>query len=47
MKTKSDYFYEALKNNPEEVIKWAEAEIKEYKKLIKLIKNGLQTKTKS
>ena len=27
-----------MKNNPEEIIEWAEAEIKKYKKLIKIIK---------
>jgi len=33
--------FEALKNNPQEIIEWCENEIKEYKKLIKLIKNNL------
>ena len=36
--SEADNMYSALKDNPEEIIKWAEAEIKEYKKLIKLIK---------
>lgn len=40
MNTKSNNFYNALKNNPEEIIKWCESEIKEYEKLIKLIKKG-------
>ena len=42
--TKANNFYESLKNNPKEIIKWAEAEIKEYEKLIKLIKKELNKK---
>ncbi len=38
MMTKADSLFEALKDNPGEIIKWAESEIKEYEKLIKLIK---------
>lgn len=41
-KTEADNFFEALKDNPQEVIEWAEAEIKEYKKLIKLIKKSVK-----
>jgi len=37
-------FYQVLKNNPEEIIKWAETEIREYKKLIKLLKEQKQRK---
>lgn len=39
-KSQADNFYKALKDNPEEIIKWCEEEIEEYKKLIKLIKEG-------
>lgn len=38
MKTGADNFLDTLKKNPEEIIKWCEEEIKEYQKLIKLIK---------
>ena len=31
-------FFENLKNNPDEIIKWCKNEIEEYNKLIKLIK---------
>jgi len=31
-----------IKNNPEEIIKWCEYEIGEYKKLIKLLKSKLK-----
>jgi hypothetical protein len=34
----AERFAEKFKNNPEEIIKWAEDEIEEYKKLIKLLK---------
>lgn len=37
-KSKADNFFETIKNNPKEIIAWAESEIKEYKKLIKLLK---------
>ncbi len=40
--SKAKDFYGTLKDNPEEIIKWCEAEIKEYKKLIKLIKKGIK-----
>lgn len=36
--SKADNFFETLKDNPQEIIEWCEAEIKEYKKLIKIIK---------
>lgn len=39
-KSEADNFLDALKNNPEKVIEWCESEIKEYKKLIKLIRMG-------
>jgi hypothetical protein len=39
--SKANNFFKSLKDNPEEIIKWAEDEIKEYKKLIKLIKSKL------
>lgn len=35
--------YKALKDNPEEIIEWCENEIKEYEKLIQLIKNNKET----
>lgn len=38
----ADEFYEMLKNNPEKIIAWAEREIREYKKLIKLLKEGVK-----
>ena len=34
--------YNALRDNPEEIIKWCEQEILEYQNLIKLIKKGKQ-----
>ena len=40
-KSQADNFYKALKNNPQEVIAWCESEIREYQKLIKLIKKGV------
>lgn len=39
--SKADAFFESLKDNPEEIIEWAESEIREYRKLIKLIKSKL------
>jgi hypothetical protein len=36
-KTPADNFYNALKDNPKEIIKWCRAEIKEYERLIKLL----------
>ena len=41
---KSNNFFEALKTNPQEIIKWAEREIKEYQNLIKLIKKTTKIK---
>lgn len=38
-KIKSDNFYN-LKDNPKEIIEWCESEIKEYQKLIDLIKKN-------
>jgi len=38
--SQANNFYKALKDNPEEVIEWCEAEIREYKKLIKIIKKN-------
>lgn len=35
--TGADTLYSAFKDNFEEIIAWARAEIKEYKKLIKLL----------
>jgi len=36
--TSADNFLKSLNNDPEAIIEWCESEIKEYKKLIKLIK---------
>jgi len=36
--------YTSLRDNPKEIIEWCEREIKEYKKLIKLIKNKKKEK---
>jgi len=36
-KSTSQQWYNTLKENPEEIIEWARSEIKEYKKLIKII----------
>ena len=44
MKEKHEYWYEALRDNPQEIIDWAEREIKEYQKLIKLIKSKMRKK---
>jgi len=38
--TSSENFYAMLKNEPEEIIKWARGEIKAYEGLIKLIEDG-------
>ena len=40
-KRKSENFFETLKDNPKEVLKWAFAEIREYQNLIKIIKKSL------
>jgi len=40
--SKAENFADAVKNNPKEIIEWAEAEIKEYQKLIKSIKDRLK-----
>ena len=44
----SKNFFNALKDDPQSIIEWCENEIKEYKKLIKLIKKyeGGNFKTK-
>jgi len=39
--SEADNIFEALKNDPQAIIDWCENEIKEYKKLIKLIKNNI------
>lgn len=38
-KSQANNLFNALKDNPKAVIEWAESEIREYKKLIKLIKS--------
>ena len=39
MKNKlEDKLFEEIKNDPDAIIKWCEAEIKTYKELIKLVK---------
>ena len=42
--TPADTLFDALKGNPQEIIEWAESEIKEYKKLIRIIKKHVKTK---
>ncbi len=39
--TKADNFAETLKDNPKEIIEWAEAEIREYQRLIAILKKEL------
>lgn len=39
MNKAADNMYIALKDNPEEILKWCEEEIAAYKELIKLIKS--------
>jgi hypothetical protein len=41
-KTQADTWLEALKNNPKEIIEWCESEIREYQKLISLLKKKLK-----
>jgi hypothetical protein len=41
---KSESFYETLRDNPSKIIEWCEAEIKEYRNLIKLVKKGVELK---
>jgi len=41
--SKADNMYESLKDDPQAIIEWCESEIKEYKKLIKLLKNNAQS----
>lgn len=36
--TAAENFFESIKNDPEKIIEWAQNEIEQYKKLIKLIK---------
>jgi len=36
--SKANNFFKTLKNNPQELIEWAESEIKEYQKFIRLLK---------
>ena len=38
----SENLFEALKNDPEAIIKWCEVEIREYQNLIKLVKKALK-----
>ena len=40
-KTPAENFADSLKDNPEEIIAWAKREILEYKKLIKILENGV------
>jgi hypothetical protein len=35
--SEADKFFEALKNDPQKIIRWAKSEIREYKRLIKLL----------
>ena len=37
-------FADSIKDNPSKIIKWAENEIKEYLKLIKILKNKIKSK---
>ena len=41
-KSAAHNFFESLKDDPEAIIEWCEDEIKEYKKLIKLMKEQLK-----
>jgi len=41
-KSSADTFYNSLKGNPEAIIEWCKDEIREYQKLIKLIKSKLK-----
>ena len=41
-KSPAQEFADTIKDNPEEIIKWAEAEIKEYEKLIAILKERLK-----
>jgi hypothetical protein len=36
----ADNFAKTLMQNPDEIIKWAESEIREYKKLIEILKKA-------
>jgi len=38
-KTKAQNFADTIKDNPQEMIKWCRSEIKEYEKLIEILKN--------
>ena len=40
MKKEVEKFVDAIKDNPEEIIKWARKEIKAYEYLIKLIRKN-------
>ena len=40
--TKADNFFNALKDNPEEIIRLAKTEIREYQKLIELVRKKQQ-----
>jgi hypothetical protein len=40
MTTAAENFFNALKDDPEAIIKWCEEEIEEYQKLIKMIKKS-------
>lgn len=44
--SKADNWFESLKDNPQEIIEWAEAEIKEYKKLIAILRKYERKNTK-
>lgn len=46
-KSGAKLFYANLKENPDEIIAWAEREIAEYQKLIKLIKEKSNDTPKS
>ena len=45
--TPADNMYEALKNNPQEIIDWCNREIAEYQKLKKLIIKSIKNNKKS
>jgi len=46
MKSSAQEFADTTKDNPQEIIDWALAEIDEYKKLIKILKKRINNKTK-
>lgn len=44
--TPANNWFESLKDEPEKIIEWAKAEIREYKKLIRLIEKSMKENEK-